>query len=457
MATPSPVHAEIGRFLVPRGYAVAVASAPGTGDSGGCYDMGGKLERSSLSDVIATLARKGWTTGKVGMYGVGEAGTGAQMALATGQRHLWTVVSIAGSSDLYARHFVNGVGAVLDATSVHADTVTRSGAPVGTEVPVCNAELANQMHGAPQTATGVKDEFWLERDYAEQVSRVIVPWDSSALIVQGLDDEVSPAAQLLPSMAVLRDAHVRTKIILGDWGHEHPFKSSERESWKILLLRWYDHWLKGAHTEVEGLPEATIRSSDGWRTQARWPAPSETRRLFLSAGGRLRGVKGEGSSGFTDNGAFPDPAMPAGPQASFFQTKPLGERLSISGAGSIRLRLSHSSTTGHVAVTLYSIEGGVWTPMTHGLYSYTARERIDRFTAVQPGEIFDLIVPLGPVEVSHWAGTRIGISVGSQPLGMYLNGSPMMAAPSGGMTQIFHGGHSFLELPSIDGIVPESS
>ncbi len=449
VASAASVYEQIGRFLVPRGYALAIASAPGTGGSGGCYDMGGKLERSSLADVIAALARKGWSTGRVGMYGQSEAGTDAQMALATGQRHLWTIVSIAGSSDLYAQHFVNGVESIFDVASVHTEAVSRSPR-------FCDAGLLAQWRSAPSSLTGVKDDFWRERDYAEQVSRIIVPRDSSALIVQGLSDGVSSPSQLPPWLDALDEAQVHTKVIVGHWAHEHPFASSSRAAWRILLLRWYDHWLKGAPTEVEGLPGALIEDENGvWRTEGEWPpARAESTRLFLSADGRLRRAHGEGTSTFIDNGAAPDRSLPVSPQASHFRTKPSGEGLRISGQGLVHLRLSHSSPTGHVAVTLYRIDGDHWKPLTHGLYSYNVRKDINRFNTVQPGEIFELTIPLSPLETNFPIGSRIGISIGSQAEGMQLNGSPMVAPPSGGTTQLFHGRISFLELPVIDGIVP---
>ena len=54
---------------VPRGYVRVWADVVGTGNSGGCYDYGGKREKRTVHDLVEWIARQPWSTGKVGMIG----------------------------------------------------------------------------------------------------------------------------------------------------------------------------------------------------------------------------------------------------------------------------------------------------------------------------------------------------------------------------------------------------
>ena len=77
---------------MPRGYARAVADVPGTGNSGGCWDYGGTLERQAGYDLVEWLGTRPWSSGRVGMIGGSYDGTTANMVAADNAPHLATIV-----------------------------------------------------------------------------------------------------------------------------------------------------------------------------------------------------------------------------------------------------------------------------------------------------------------------------------------------------------------------------
>ena len=60
---------------------------------------------------------------------------------------------------------------------------------------------------------------------------------------------------------------------------------------RLLMLRWYDHWLKDNDTGFMDEPPVTIfvRGADDYRREADWPIPrTEYRKLYFHAGPEQR-------------------------------------------------------------------------------------------------------------------------------------------------------------------------
>src|SRR3954470_19076974 len=97
--------ASCARFLtanfVQHGYAVALVPTRGTGDSDGCPNLFGHIERSDLDDALNWLGTRPWSNGKIGMVGISYSGSTPWVAAATGNPHLKTIVPEDGVNDLF--------------------------------------------------------------------------------------------------------------------------------------------------------------------------------------------------------------------------------------------------------------------------------------------------------------------------------------------------------------------
>ena len=100
------------RFLtanfVQHGYAIALVPTRGVGDTDGCPNMFGAIERSDLDDALNWLGTQPWSNGKIAMYGISYSGSTPWVAAATGNPHLKTIVPASGVNDLFDLAFAAG-------------------------------------------------------------------------------------------------------------------------------------------------------------------------------------------------------------------------------------------------------------------------------------------------------------------------------------------------------------
>jgi predicted acyl esterase len=112
--TYSPYSGALGRNgdasrWVPRGYARATADLVGTGNSGGCWDYGGRREKASGYDLVEWIAVRDWSTGRVAMMGGSYEGTTATAVAVTDPPHLTTIVPEAAISRWYEYAYSGGI------------------------------------------------------------------------------------------------------------------------------------------------------------------------------------------------------------------------------------------------------------------------------------------------------------------------------------------------------------
>ncbi|MBI2078079.1 MAG: CocE/NonD family hydrolase, partial [Euryarchaeota archaeon] len=94
--------------FLPHGYAVALVSVRGTGNSGGCMDLMGQDEVKDLDKAITWLGTQDWSNGNVAMIGVSYDGSTPWDVASTGNKHLKTIVPISGLPDIYGLMYRNG-------------------------------------------------------------------------------------------------------------------------------------------------------------------------------------------------------------------------------------------------------------------------------------------------------------------------------------------------------------
>jgi X-Pro dipeptidyl-peptidase len=338
-----------GQF-VPRGYAVAIASVRGTGNSEGCFTIGGPDEAKDHAAVVQYYAGQPWSNGSVAMMGVSYPGTTPQDAWVEAPPGLKTIVPIEGISDLYKYNFVNGVhidpqgyafntyywaltglGPVgLNGGNQLRDPVNVPGAVVGE---VCPEQFWVQEGQLSSAVDGNKDGYWQLRDFLAELRQSPGKSRASVFYVHGFQDwNVQPhnVEGWLPAVIA---TGVPYHVWLGQWDHNYP----DRPDWWTTVTAWFDQFLKGRDTGILDAPPVQVKDDDGrWRHEKEWP-PRQVKRLTLypRPDGTLGSTPQAGSATYNDyNGlqpGLPSPPLPLTPEQVVFVSAPLVEDLHLSG------------------------------------------------------------------------------------------------------------------------------
>ncbi len=415
------------------GYVVAFVAIRGTGESGGCMNLFGPDERADLSQAVDWLAQQPWSTGAVGMIGKSYEGSTPWMVAARGNKHLKTIVSMAGVPDVFELLFKSGNidfrGPLLLNDLYYAPSVvvySEGRRPERTiDVAACPEYVTGNAASVSSSLTGEMDPFgyWVERRYKRQVER---RYRGSVLVTQGFEDLNVPADNQFPWVERLRKRGVPLKMMLGQWGHVNPDEASEeaqRKDWPDILLRWFDRWLKGA--EVDTGPAVDVQDSEGkWRTASAWPPAEPARTLWLGVDGTLRDDPGDGSA---SEPLLPDPvhiqpatlsvpptpldALCSLPTCTAFALGPIAEPLRFAGRPLLDMTVTPVAPAGHVSAYLYADNGTEAQRIGWGQADLRFPNGQEHARTVEPGAPMRLRLSFQPLDSVVPQGSRLVLVV----------------------------------------------
>jgi X-Pro dipeptidyl-peptidase len=283
------------------GYVRVFADVVGTGNSGGCYDYGGKREKQTGHDLVEWIAKQKWSTGKVGMIGGSYEGTTAIATAVTKPKHLTTIIPEAAISRWYEyaysggiRYFWTnepignqGVGSAADEgfdTPLAFDFGLAIPPPldvggpgwaerVESTVTPCD-EIEHTQHGYDDTPNYGK--FWLERDYIKDAKKVRIP----VLVSHNWGDWNVKQEEAINFYKALKNSRNR-KLFMGTRWEGHGTPAGTYDS---AVRKWFDHYLMGKNNGAQKMPDVTSQMSnqDGvldWY-KGRWP---RTKKISLIA------------------------------------------------------------------------------------------------------------------------------------------------------------------------------
>jgi X-Pro dipeptidyl-peptidase len=367
-------------FFVPRGYAVILAQANGTGFSTGCPLHGGPGDIASMKAVVDWLRGRvqgfdangdpvvaDWHNGKAAMIGKSYDGTLANGVASTGVEGLTTIVPISAISDWYdysrsngVRHTVTHYPASLSTTITQNQSASLLGIVPPSRTALC-APTRTAMSAVDGDATGDINDFWSERDYNANVANV----HAAVFASNGLNDDNVRPNQFSKWWYGLAANNVPRKLWLSQEGHVDPF-DYRRAEWVDTLHRWFDYWLQDVPNGIMSEPRVTIETSTNiFEDAADWPLPSTADvDVFLrgTAAGAA-GTFGLTSGGHTNSLTFTDlptqseNAMigtPTGSQANrlVFLSPVLSHDLHVSGTPTIDIQASFNKTSGNLGALL---------------------------------------------------------------------------------------------------------
>ncbi len=463
-------------FFLPRGYGIVLTSVRGTGQSEGCFDLGGEIERRDAAAVIEAVAHLPWSNGSVGAGGKSYDGTTPNGVALDQPAALKAIVPVSGISEFYKYTYKGGLpygelhGATFNSRYVAdvgwGEYIFEPTPPQNDSFKpddVCPEFVEQSALGLGTAAVGDYTEYWQERDYAASAGTA----RAALFLIHGLQDWNVKPDHILPW---LKNYGGPKKVWLHQWvqpedkggegGHVYPF----REDWNYTMLRFFDHTLKGIDTGLFDEPAVQVEDSTGtWRHEDAWP-PIRVDWLDLylasdASGGKIQPNPGPANAArsFIDDGKGPNPSSSSSPNQLLYWSEPLAADHHIVGAPRVHLEASTDKTVGKVAYDLYDVDlEGERTLINWG--GVNLRHRVDPRDPqpVVPNENYVFVGETFPQDTLVPAGHRLLLAfAGNAGQGSYI-GFEELAYQS--KITIKEGGQTALQLPLLarETIVPES-
>jgi predicted acyl esterase len=449
--------------FVPHGYAFATHSVRGMAGSGGCNDLMGPLETADVDQAVTWLGTQEWSNGRIAMTGVSYDGSTPWAAATTGNPHLATIIPISGVPDMYGLMYRNGSsetrGPLVLNALYYGIGILSGSAGHAPERALCPEALEGVALSGVAGVTGFDPTgYWQERNRKPHVE---ANYQGSVYSIQGLQDWNVDPSQVIPWVDDLDKMGLRTKQLLGQWGHAWPDTIGEdgqrtpmmRADWKENLLAWLDQELKGLERDT-GAPVQVQDNLGRWRNEAHFPPrDADWVKLHLTPDGRLA-EEAAGSESvplmpvLMEDLPIPSTGGRQGVELQHvdFHFRAEGEDLLISGLPQVHVTVTPHGPGGYMAAYLYERQGNDlrrlgWTSMNLGYADGT-----DQYTPVVPGlplKVKMEIQPMdGVVRADHDLLLRLWV---------YTDGDRLPTVPPNGVNlEIGHAMESVLVIPVIE-------
>ena len=432
-------------YLAARGIAGVRVDMRGSGNSTGILpDEYTATELSDACEVIAWIAAQPWCNGSVGMTGISWGGFNSLQVAALRPPALKAIISACSTDDRYADdvHYFGGA-LTIDNFYWASYMFSRSARPPDPAVvgPAWRAMWLERMERTPRFAESWsshqrRDAFWKHGSVCEDWSAIRVP----VYLVGGLADDYRRAI-----FRMLEHLQVPRRAILGPWGHVWPHLGSPGPAIGFLEeeVKWWDHWLNGAATDVMdgpmlrawmrepvdepyGILELDVAERRGrWVGEPVWPSPNvKESRLYPSSDLTLVGAVPSSSATLRhrspayvgiDIGRRLTPEQSTNDGASLTFTGPaLIDRVEILGLPALYLDVAADQPLAHVAVRLCDIApDGRSELVTMGLLNLTHRESDEQPTKLTPGSRYRVRIEMLATSHAFVPGHRIRVGVSS--------------------------------------------
>ncbi|HEX5499980.1 MAG TPA: CocE/NonD family hydrolase, partial [Thermomicrobiales bacterium] len=290
--------------LAAGGYVVAAENFRGSqlseGDWVGYRALGwGALQDGY--DTVEWLAGQPWSTGKIGTFGSSQAGFAQNFLAVAAPPHLSCQYMIDTGLSLYHEGYRIG-GATKPERFKGMAAVCRNADD--------NRRLMEEWFSHP-----TYDAYWADEDCTRRFDKMNVPCFTVGswydyMCVGSVQSFIGRQHRGGPNS---RGAQ---QLLLGPWLHgrfkdtnragELTYPENARFPMEAHMLRWFDHYLKGADNGVEREPTVryyvmgavgeTSAPGNEWRTAGDWPVPAEPTPYYLHAGGVLSAERPDGEA-----------------------------------------------------------------------------------------------------------------------------------------------------------------
>ncbi len=259
-------------YLAAHGLAAVRVDMRGSGDSDGIlYDEYLPQEQIDACEVIAWLATQPWCNGNVGMFGISWGGFNALQVAARRPPALKAIITVCSTDDRYADdvHYMGGCMLAVDMlpwASVMLAFNSRPADPavVGDQWKEMWLSRIQESPAYIETwlAHQRRDAYWKQGSVCEDFSQITCP----VYAVGGWADGYTNAV-----FRLLAGLHVPRKGLVGPWAHKYPEVGLPGPAigFQAEALKWWNHWLNGAPTDIMDGPMLTSYIQD-WVDPEPW-------------------------------------------------------------------------------------------------------------------------------------------------------------------------------------------
>ena len=431
------------RFLTAAGYAHVIVDLRGTGKSGGTYrGWMSEDEGRDAYDAIEWSAAQEWSNGKVGMAGVSYFGAIQLAAAALKPPHLAAIMPLNAPADyyregshhggilhtffdyiykLYARGRHESEVAASSSADELAEIVDRLTSDPDLSMYPGLFNMATNPDISPPffdlLANPLDGPFYWSRSAYRSYDEIEVPfytgsgwWAYGHMHLRG-------AFQHYAGIDAPKKLYIESRV---------EADAPMDDAYNAELVRWYDHWLKGADNGIMDEPPIRLHvRGGGWREYDEWPPPgTEWVELHLR---RFEGLSRdpEPVDGCPD--VFTQAPIELQPAVATcdYLTEPLLEPLEVIGPAALTLHAAlDSADTNWMASVLDVHPDGREVELTRGFLKASHREvdesrsepwlpfhPHERAEPVEPGRVVEYRIELSPLANVFGPGHRIKLSV----------------------------------------------
>jgi putative CocE/NonD family hydrolase len=319
-------------MFVPRGYALVVVDARGTGASFGTRDsFRSPRERADYKDIADWIVAQGWSDGKIGATGISYLGAACDFLASTGHPAVKAIAPLFAVWDTWTDNYYPGgmlikrLALVYDELmlaldhdrrelrkqfSYFANPALLGPLPVDADTDGSLAREAVKGHLAnfrmPDFITEFKcrddalpyDPTFTSASFSPYNYLDEMPTDIAVYAVSGWMDGAGYANGVLSRYLTLPNKNKR--VLLGPWDHgarvnASPWRARQEPEFPVLgeVLRFFDQYLAGRDTGLEA--EEPIHyfaaHAEEWRSAPSWPPVSGSRRFYTAPGRQLAAAR----------------------------------------------------------------------------------------------------------------------------------------------------------------------
>ena len=440
-------------YLAERGYVIVQYDVRGTGNSGGwSTDIYADEERRDAYEMVEWIAAQPWCNTNVGMIGKSYGAVVQWQVAVQTPPHLKAIIVRSSNEDIYSDWVYPGGCLRPYMFDTYSPLMNAYNfAPPDPDIvgekwsEIWHERLEkNRPWGIGYISHPLQGPYWQDRSLSPGYERV-----QCAVYVIGGWSDCYPTA-LLRAFSQL---NVPKRAMIGPWGHwygeERVAVPGPRIDTRIEYLKWFDYWLKGIDNGVMNEPPVTIfvrkytspaarmplEEPGFWRSENEWPiARTDYRSMFFHPEGKLSPQPYTGpeerdeyaynpavgiTSGIHWGGGILPWGMPVDQRldeaASItYTTPPLEADLEVTGNPTAVLYISSTADVIYFRVKLIDVApDGTSKLVRYGGLNATHRNSHSEPEPLQPGEVYELQVPLKAMAYVFEAGHHIRVAIAS--------------------------------------------
>lgn len=431
-------------YLAGHGYACLRVDMRGNGDSEGVmHDEYAPQEQQDALEIIAWIAKQVWCSGKIGMFGISWGGFNSLQVAALRPPALKAIITLCSTDDRYEDDIHYKGGCLINENHGWAATMlSYSSRPPD---PAIVGEKWSKMwlerlQMEPFLLINwlqhpYRDNYWKHGSVCEDWKAITVP----TLVIGGWNDAYVNAV-----LRLMNGLQGHRKAIIGPWAHKYPHFASPGPRIGFLqeMLRWWDHWLKGATLPMNAIADYRYYIMESFKPntcnkflKGRWVSDTlqdfnnmPIHQLYLNADGmnnrkmdtKTLKISSKQTTGI-DGGEyciiwlgpeFPGDQARDDEQSLTFESLPLKEDLDVVGQPAIKLHFSVDKPIGNIAVRLNDVwPTGEVTRMTYQIQNLCMRDGYESAVPLVPGEHYCLTIKMNATAYRIKKGHRLRVAI----------------------------------------------